>query len=80
MQRISRKQLNKVRTDLPLREYENFKYKVTIEELNPFKFITTIWYKEQDLEVDRRVFEFETFGGAMDKGFELLTKILDKAV
>lgn len=51
---------------------ENDEYKITIEELES-TYITTFWDKNLTLEVDRQVFEFETYGGAIDRALELLT-------
>lgn len=55
-----------------LKKFENNKTKITVEQISEFKFISTTWDKNSEYEVDRKVFEFETFGGAMDKAWEFL--------
>lgn len=46
--------------------------RITVEEIDPFKFIATFWDKERELNNDRAVYVFETFGGAMECAFDLL--------
>lgn len=61
------------------RKFENSILKITVEELELNRrtgysaFITTCWTKDGCLEADRTVYEFETFGGAMDMAFDLLS-------
>jgi hypothetical protein len=55
-----------------LKRFENQKVKITVEERQDNSFIATLWLKDIDLEVDRRVFEFETFGGACATAFDLV--------
>lgn len=59
----------------PIKKFENKNCKITVEEITAFKFIATFWNKQDCYEVDRQVYEFETFGGATDKAFDLLTEI-----
>lgn len=51
--------------------YDSENIRVTVEELSD-RFIATIWDKSYCYEVDREVFEFETYGGAVDKAFDLM--------
>lgn len=53
---------------------ENDFFKITVEEVNPKKFIATFWEKEMEHEVDRKVYEFETPSGAIGKAFDLLVE------
>lgn len=48
--------------------------RITVEELSEFKFIATEWIKDECLEVDRKVYSFETFGGACGQAFDLLSE------
>lgn len=48
--------------------------RITVEEVTPFLFIATEWKKEECLEADRKVYSFETFGGACDKAFNILSE------
>ena len=59
-----------------IQKIENSQYKITVEEISEFKYIATFWQKSYCLEVDREVFEFESFGGAAYKALELTCKIL----
>jgi len=52
---------------------ENDQFKITVEEKND-GFIATFWDKNMELYVDRKVEEFETFGGAMDCAFFFLAE------
>ncbi len=47
------------------------RFKITVEDLSP-RYLATYWDKEMEYEVDRKVFEFETYGGACDKALDLL--------
>lgn len=62
------------------KSYENSDIKITVEELETLlagpRYISTFWDKNKELEVDRKVSEFETFGGAMSDAFENLTQYL----
>lgn len=60
----------------PLKLWQSQHSKITVEEINAFRFITTFWDKTECLEVDREVYEFETFGGAVDKAFDLLIECI----
>jgi hypothetical protein len=51
-------------------------FKITIEEINPDKYICTYWNKSDCFEIDRHVVEFETRGGATSLGFQLLSDII----
>lgn len=53
-------------------EVEAANFKITVEEIGAFKFISTYWDKEDCEEEDRRVKTFETYGGALDHAFEEL--------
>lgn len=59
-----------------LKVYEQKDAKITVEEVSPFKFITTFLDKETSSENDRDVSEFETYGGALDYAFDLMAKLL----
>jgi hypothetical protein len=52
--------------------------RITVEELTAFKFIATFWDSEMELEEDRSVQEFETFGGAMERAFDFLITALER--
>jgi hypothetical protein len=54
------------------KKFNSPKVKITVEEIGPEKFIATEWIKGDCYEVDRTVYEFETFGGAMDRAFDLM--------
>jgi ABC-type phosphonate transport system ATPase subunit len=56
------------------RSIENPFHKITVEEVKHKEkpFIATHWNKEMELEVDRTVDEYETFGGAMGGAFDML--------
>jgi hypothetical protein len=58
-----------------IKVFENNDCKITVEEVGDFRFITTLWDKTMELEVDRRVEEFETYGGAVDRAFDHLSEI-----
>jgi hypothetical protein len=62
-----------------MRRYENDNIKITVEELSPFHYIATSWDKTDCLENDRKVHEFETFGGACGYAFDLLSEYLEEA-
>lgn len=52
-------------------ETENVK--ITVEEIRSGeRFIATLWDKGMDAEIDREVYEFETYGGACDKALDLV--------
>lgn len=53
--------------------------RVTVEEVTETKYIATVWDKKYCLEVDREVYEFETFGGAVDKAFDIMAAFLNDA-
>jgi hypothetical protein len=72
------KKLKSKNQDFVLKFWASKKYKVTVEEVTPEKYIATFWDKDFCLEVDRNVFEFETYGGATDKAFNILASILDE--
>lgn len=55
-----------------IKKFENAKVKVTVEEKSEFEFIATLWSKDFEHEEDRRVYEYETFGGACACAFEML--------
>lgn len=62
-----------------IKKYNTKLYKITVEErqgLYANDFIATFWDKQDCYEVDRQVFVFETFGGAMNKAFDLLVEQL----
>jgi hypothetical protein len=64
---------------LILKRFNTKNFKITVEDLqnereqNPF--IATLWDKNNELEQDRKVFEFETSGGAFSQAFDLLANI-----
>lgn len=55
---------------------EHYDYKITVEELQDKhgSVIATFWDKTRDQEHDRKVYKFETYGGAIDQAFELLAE------
>lgn len=55
-----------------LKSLETEKIKITVEERKDGAFIATFWDKEQCYEFDRKVSEFETFGGAISQAFDYL--------
>lgn len=55
-----------------LKCYDSPNIRVTVEEIDAFKFIATVWDKNYCAEVDREVYEFETYGGALDKAFDIM--------
>lgn len=57
--------------------YDSHEIKITVEEKNNGMYIATLWDKIDREEFDRKVFEFETFGGAMERAFELLAMAVD---
>ncbi len=59
-----------------LEKAETPSYKITVEEVNEEKYIGTLWYKEECLEADRIVAEFETRGGATGWAFRALFEII----
>lgn len=55
------------------KKFECLNFKITIEEIGcDDKWIATYWDKNDCLEVDRNVFEFESCSGALGKYSELL--------
>jgi hypothetical protein len=57
-----------------MRLVETNDYKITVEETLT-GYIATFWDKTMELEVDRHVEEFETYGGAVDCAFEFLAEV-----
>lgn len=55
-----------------IKTFEDNQIKLTVEELDGFHFIATRWDKDYCLEVDRQVFSFETYGGALDKALDIM--------
>ena len=69
---------------MTLAKFDAHGFKITVEEVMEHRkdgenitHIATFWDKELFLEADRYVYEFETFGGAMYKAFDLLTDVLE---
>lgn len=58
------------------RQFDTSKIRITIEEEKDFTFIATLWDKETCLEVDREVYEFDSFGGAVDHALYLMFKYM----
>lgn len=48
---------------------------LTVEELDAFKYISTYWSDERGLVEDRRVREFETYGGAVGDTLHTMAEI-----
>lgn len=55
-----------------LKCFEDSQIKLTVEEIDGFNFIATKWDKEGCYEFDRKVFKFETYGGALEKLLDLM--------
>lgn len=65
---------------IKLRCVENDKLKITISEFAPTgcytysEYQVLFWDKKLGSEIDNKVYEFETYGGAMECAFELLAE------
>lgn len=75
--------MSKHGTEIHRMETLGKRYKATVEERRDGTFIATLWDKDLDHEVDRRVTEFETYSGAlvhMYEGLFTLAKDMVKAM
>lgn len=63
-----------------MKVFEHKTAKVTVEQISEFEFITTFWDKETDLEADREVYEYETYGGALDEAFDIMSQLIKEGI
>lgn len=59
-----------------IKKYDDKTVQVTVEERDDGVFIATVWDKNDTRKADREVYEFETFGGAVDRAFDIMAAYL----
>lgn len=58
-----------------INKFEDSRVKIQVFEREDGKYISTHWDKTRELENDRFVQVFETYGGAIDQAFRWLSNI-----
>ena len=72
--------MSKHGTEIHRMETLDGRYKGTVEERKDGTYIATLWDRELDHEVDRKVVEFETYSGALVHMYEGLFTLAKDAL